>query len=84
MLKTGDRIRIVGIPGEGIPGYYLHADTRRVYKKLVARKRPVRICEVDEYGVPWFQCRFKRKNNTWEHHRLAVYEGETNWNKISD
>src|SRR5205823_4306232 len=42
-LRIGDKIRIVGVPGEGIPDYTIHRDTIRVYKKLIDRKRPVRI-----------------------------------------
>ncbi len=78
-LRVGDRIRIVGIPGEGVPGYYLHRDTRRVFKKLVARRRPVRIAWIDEYGSPWYRYRFRTKGGRWESHHLAVLEGETNW-----
>ncbi|MBP3956050.1 hypothetical protein J8F10_12230 [Gemmata sp. G18] len=78
-LKVGDRIRITGVPGDGIPGYQIHAETVRVYKKLVARGRAVRIYEIDEYGAPWFACRFRTKNKKWEHHFLAVYDTDTNW-----
>src|SRR5262249_11493146 len=42
-VRVGDRIRIIGIPGDGVPGYYLHRDTKRVFKKLIGRGRSVRI-----------------------------------------
>ncbi len=42
-LKTGDRIRIVGAPGDGVPGYVILPETVRVYKTLLARNRSVRI-----------------------------------------
>jgi hypothetical protein len=78
-LKVGDKIRIVAIPGEGIPNYTLHRDTRSVYKKIIARKRSVRIYEIDEYNQPWYAVKFYRKNGKWEHHILAVMEDDTNW-----
>jgi hypothetical protein len=77
-LKVGDRIRITGIPGEGVAGYHILPETVRVYKKLIARKRAVRICTIDEYGSPWFACRF-RKAGKWEQHFLAVYDTDNNW-----
>src|SRR5207245_10643966 len=71
--RVGDRIRIVRMPsGSDRPGYYFHQDTRRLYKRLIARRRPVRVSRIDESGIPWVQCRFRRKNATWEHHWLAV------------
>ena len=81
-LKIGDRIRITGIPGEGIPGYVIHRDTVRVYKQLMARGRSVRIREIDEYGSPWYFCRFRTRNGEWEYHSLAVYESDTNWVQV--
>lgn len=78
-LKVGDRIRIIGIPGEGIPGYWLHPDTERVFKKLTARGTPVRIGRIDEYGSPWYACRFRMKNGRWESHYLGVFDNDNNW-----
>ncbi len=78
-LRVGDRIRITGVPGEGIPGYGIQPETVRVYKKLLARNRPVRIYEINEYGQPWFQCKFKRRNGIWEEHTLAIFDDDTNW-----
>jgi len=81
-LEIGDRIRIVRMPGEGIADYFLHEDTRRVFKKLIARGSSVRIARKDEYGVPWYDCRFRRRNGTWEFHTLAVLESDRNWVKV--
>jgi hypothetical protein len=77
-LKVGDRIRITAVPGEGIPGYTIHKDTVRVYKKIMARKRSVRIREIDEYGSPWYMVKFK-KGKKWEYHFMVVAECDTNW-----
>jgi len=60
-LKVGDRIRIIGMPGDGVPGYYLHSDTKRVFKMLIARGRSVRITRIDEYGSPWYAYVFRRR-----------------------
>jgi hypothetical protein len=71
-LKVGDRIRLTEIPSEFLQeGYFIHRDTMRVYKKLLARRRPLRIYEIDEYGYPWIMCRFPRKDDQWEWHTLA-------------
>ena len=81
-LRIGDTVRIIGVPGEGIPDYFIHRETVRVYKKLTARMRPVRIREIDEYGQPWFWCRFRRKNGTFELHALAIMDTDTNWELV--
>jgi hypothetical protein len=71
-LRVGDRIRLVRMPsGFDQPGYYLHRDTWRVYKRLIERRRPVRVYKIDEWGLPWIQCRFRSKDGSWEHHFLA-------------
>jgi hypothetical protein len=82
-LKTGDRIQITGMAGEGVPGYFILPETVRVFKKLAAaRKRSVRICEIDEYGNPWYRCRFKKRNGKWEEHSLAVFDSDGNWRLV--
>jgi hypothetical protein len=78
-LEVGDRIRITGIPGDGVPGYHIHRDTVRVYKRLIARGRSVRIHNIDEDGLRWFVCRFRTKTGKWEHHYLAVDDTDNNW-----
>jgi hypothetical protein len=78
-LKIGDRVRIVAVPGDGVPGYFMQSSTKRVFKKLIARNRPVRIFQIDEYGQPWYQCRFKRQNGDFEVHWLGILDGEDNW-----
>jgi hypothetical protein len=78
-LQIGDLIRITGIPGAGVPGYYIHRDTVRVYQRLIARGRSVRIYKIDESGTPWFACRFRRPSGKWEYHFLAVVDTDRNW-----
>lgn len=72
-LRIGDRVRFVRMPKlADTPGYFFAPETRRVYKKLIARNRPARVFQIDEYGQPWIYCRFRRKNGTWEIHWLAI------------
>ena len=83
MLKVGDKIRIVDIPGNGNPNGFLHAQARRVYKKIMARNRPVRIDRIVKQGTPWFTCRFRRKDGVMEHHFLAVCAGDHDWKPVA-
>jgi hypothetical protein len=81
-LKVGDRIRILSVPGEGVPDYVIQKDTVRAYKKLIARGRSVRIKWIDENGQPWYEFRFKRKNGRWEYHAMAIMSGDDNWIRV--
>jgi hypothetical protein len=72
-LRVGDKIRLVEMPSEfRQTGYYVHRDTIAVYKKLLARRRPLRVWQIDRDGLPWIRCWFRRPNGRWEHHYLAV------------
>ncbi len=80
-LRVGDRIRIVGMPWDAdAPGYFFASETRRLFKKLIARGRPLRVFEIDEYGLQWVACRFHRRDGSWEHHRLAV--NDDSWVRV--
>jgi hypothetical protein len=72
-LRLGDRVRLTEIPTEFFqPGYYIHRETMQAYKKLLSRRRSLRVCEIDEWGLPRVQFRFRRKNGGWEFHRLLI------------
>lgn len=72
-FRVGDRIRLVEYPREFLrPGYLIFPETVRVYKKLLKRKSPLRICEIDEWNLPWVQFRFRRRSGAYEWHSLAV------------
>jgi hypothetical protein len=47
--------------------------------KLIARRRSVRIARIDEYGSPWYTCRFRTRGGKWEWHDLAVCKLDNNW-----
>jgi hypothetical protein len=78
-LRVGDNVRIIGIPGIGIAGYVLHPDTKRAYQMLIARGRSVRICRIDEDGLPWFSFRIKQKNGIVVHHSMSIMRDDDNW-----
>jgi len=72
-LKVNDFIRIVKMPHDANkPNHTFFKETRTLYKKLIKRRRPLRIFKVDEYNIPWINCRLKSANGKWEHHTLAV------------
>ena len=81
-LRAGDRIRFVALPSEwDRPGFYVHSDTRRLVRRLIERGRSLRVCQVDEWGVPWVACRFCRPAGNWEYHDLGIFE-ETGWVRV--
>ena len=75
-LRVGDRIRLVAEPPEWQRlGYHLPPCTRRLWLLLIARRRSLRVCEVDEWGSPWVRCRVRKPGGGWEDHYLAIVEG---------
>lgn len=80
-LRVGDRVRFVQLPlFAGVRGGGLQPETRRLYERLVARGRPQRVFQVDEDGLPWIRCRFRRKNGQWESHWLAI--NDDSWVRV--
>ena len=71
-LKPGDRVRLVHLREFLQPDYVIFPETMRVYKKLLARRKPLRIGGIDEYGHPWVLVRFRRKNGSLEEHWLSL------------
>jgi hypothetical protein len=75
-LHVGDRIRLVRMPPEwDLPGSRVPPCTRRLVHRLIARRRSLRVYEVDECGAPWVRCRLRRKSGAWEHHYLSMTQG---------
>ena len=82
-LRVGDRLRPVTAPPEWQQsGDHLPADTAELWRVLVARRRPLRVYEVDARGVPWVQCRVLSNNGGWEHHFLAITHG--GWVRVAN
>jgi len=74
-LAVGDRVRFVRMPsGVDAPGYTFPLCTRRLYEKLIARGRSVRVYEIDKHGYPWIACKFRRWNGRWHYHSLMIYD----------
>src|SRR5262245_21442256 len=74
-LKVGDKVRLFEAPREFLrEGYGIHEETLWVYKKLVERRRPLRVYEIDAWGLPWVKCNFFRQGK-WEYHYLAFNHG---------
>lgn len=60
-LRVGDRVRFVRLPTfQGVLAGGLLPETLRLYKKLIARGRSSRVFWIDEYGLPWIRCQFRR------------------------
>jgi hypothetical protein len=80
-LRIGDRIRIVRLPTEwGQRGYHVPKSTCTLYRRLIQRGRAVRVFKIDEFGIPWIACRFRRKDGSWEYHYLAV--NDDSWARV--
>ena len=42
-----------------------------LYKRLIARRRPVRVFRLDDWGLPWIRCNFRKKDGGWGYHTSA-------------
>jgi hypothetical protein len=72
-LRVGDRVRFVNMPTEfARPGYFVHRDTLRVYRRLIERSRTVRVAYFDDWKLPWIRCQFRGKDGRIEYHELAI------------
>ena len=72
-LRVGDRVRIVKYPTEWEePGFFVPPMTRRLYKRLIAARRVLRIYAIDEWGRPVVGTKFRRRNGSWEYHALVI------------
>lgn len=80
-LRIGDLVRIVRMPsGVDERGYVFHKDTRRLYERLIDRRRPVRVYEIDKWGGPWISCRFRDTRGRWEYHSLCI--NDDSWVRV--
>lgn len=80
-LRVGDRVRVVRMPSDwDAPGYFVPTCTRRLYRRLIGRRRSVRVYKIDESGVPWIACRFQKNDGSWEYHLLAM--NDDSWIRV--
>lgn len=71
-LQVGDQIRFLAIPGLGVPGFYLHEDTRRLFERLVAEGVSLRVYRIDESGLPWVKCSCPGEPGEGQEEELAI------------
>ena len=81
-LQVGDRVRMVELPTPSgtFREWPLHAETRRAYRYLLQRTRPLVVCEIDEYGCPWVQFRLcgkqgRANKGRMERHSMMLNHG---------
>ena len=75
-LKVGDRVRIVRLPPAwDDPKYIVPRQTRAVFRRLIERRRPLRVYEVDHRGEAWVRCRFRNARGRIEYHSVTLDEG---------
>ena len=80
-LKVGDKVRFISVPKEwSDPKITVHRDDVKFMKAIIARGRPSRIYEVDEYGTPWVAMRLQGLSGL-EHHTWGIME-KTGWRKV--
>jgi len=72
-LRVGDRIRLVTL--DSLQWHNLHLETRQAYKYLLNRRRPVTVYEIDDYGLPWVQFRFRMRNGRLRYDFMAMNHG---------
>lgn len=78
-LKIGDKIKINRVAQ--LP--FIDNDTIKIFEKLAARKRPVRISKIDKDGIPYYRCQFKKENGKFERCFMAVFDEDKNWKIVS-
>ena len=72
-LKTGDCVKVVGLPGEFSQDQYtLHDETRAVYLHLIESGQKLFISRIDDDGYPWTEFTIEGQNGTPEHHYLLL------------
>jgi hypothetical protein len=75
--KVGDKIRLVEMSPEFLrPGYGIHPETLRAYRKLLARGRSLRVCKIDAWGLSYVHFRFRGKERPMG---MALAGGEPWW-----
>ena len=79
-LRVGDRIRIVRIPSPDVLGFDLRRNTKQFYKRLITLRRIVTVNEIDQWGVPWIQCRIRGDTGKLEYHFLAI--NDDSWVRV--
>jgi hypothetical protein len=80
-LRVGDRVRIVRLPTPQYCGRgYLTGYVREDYHRLIRAARSHRVCEIDEWGIPWFWTRITsgRRSGYW----LCIDLADDSWVRV--
>ncbi|MCP4707689.1 MAG: hypothetical protein GY869_03610 [Planctomycetes bacterium] len=79
-LKVGDKVMFVALPDEwSEPEYYVHKDSIAFMKRMIKRKYPSRVSEI-ENGYPRIDARMIERGKI-HYHGWAISE-ETGWRQV--
>jgi hypothetical protein len=81
-LRIGDRVRYIRIPGQSVPGYYMHEDTRRLFERLIEERVVITIASIDDFGTPWARCFVDEADASFE--ELAIVDADDTWELVSE
>jgi hypothetical protein len=74
-LKVGERVRLVRLPPVWAePWHHVPWSTREAYRRLMARRRPLRVDLVDEFGA-WVRGRLRSRAGRIHEHLFVLDEG---------
>jgi hypothetical protein len=74
-LKIGDRVRVIRLPPIWKrPDWHVPADTRRIYRLMISRRRAVRVYDVDRYGA-WVRLIVRARSGRIHHHSITLDDG---------
>lgn len=75
-LRVGDLVRIVRVPPTwDTPGYVVPGCTRRLFLRLIERRRALRVAEIDERGQAWVWCRRRGRDGRIAQLGITLDEG---------
>ncbi len=80
-LKVGDRVRFVSLPEEwNQVGFCLHGVSLAFMKRMIQRRFPSRVVEIDEMGYPWIRAQIVVRGKT-HYHKWLIMEA-TGWRQV--
>jgi hypothetical protein len=71
-FKVGDLVRVVEFAKEFRAPGALHVESRRAYKYLLNRRRPLTVSMIDEYGLPWTEFQYRGRGGRMGYHSWAL------------
>jgi hypothetical protein len=81
-LKVGDQVRFVSIPDEwSAPAYVVPREDLTFYKKMIERRWPSRVYQLDYLGYPWIRAITHARGNA-VYHSWMIAES-TGWRRVN-